>query len=47
MIRPERGMKKFTKDNLDYEGSGPVEKVTVQPAPRPSSREMPAFQPKL
>jgi hypothetical protein len=23
VIRPERGMKKFTKENLDYEGSGP------------------------
>jgi len=23
VIRPERGMKKFTKENLEYEGSGP------------------------
>ena len=23
VIRPERGIKKFTKENMEYEGSGP------------------------
>ena len=23
VIRPERGMKKYTKENMEYEGSGP------------------------
>src|SRR5262249_37027176 len=27
LIRPERGMKKFTKENLEYEGEGPIGKL--------------------
>ena len=41
-INPERGMKKFTKDNLAYEGDGPIGKIDG-PAPAvAASREMPA-----
>ena len=47
VIRPERGMKKVTPDNLDSQGSGPVEPVTVQPKAQPSSREMPTDQPRF
>ena len=31
VVRPERGMKKFTKENLDYEGSGPIGEAVVTP----------------
>src|SRR5688572_19064616 len=41
-INPERGMKKFTKENLAYEGDGPIGKIDG-PAPTvAASREMPA-----
>lgn len=36
-ITPERGMKKYTKENMDYEGDGPIGKAVMtspdQPAP--------------
>ena len=31
VIRPERGMKKFMKDNVDYEGSGPIGEAVMKP----------------
>jgi len=42
LIRPERGMKKFTKENLDYEGDGPIGKLESPAGPVHSSREAPA-----
>jgi hypothetical protein len=43
VIRPERGMKKFTKDNLAYEGEGPVGKLESA-GPVAASREQPLDQ---
>lgn len=40
VIRPERGMKKFTADNLAYEGEGPIGKLESA-GPVASSREQP------
>jgi hypothetical protein len=40
LIRPERGMKKFTKENLEYEGDGPVGKLE-NPGYVHTSREQP------
>lgn len=40
LIRPERGMKKFTKDNLAYEGEGPIGKLESA-GPVAASREQP------
>jgi hypothetical protein len=37
VLRPERGMKKYARDNLDYEGDGPAGPAIMiagQPAPR-------------
>jgi len=31
VIRPERGMKKFMKDNVEYDGSGPVGEAVMKP----------------
>jgi hypothetical protein len=44
LIRPERGMKKFTKENLEYEGEGPIGKLESPPEPVASSREQPYDQ---
>ena len=40
VISPERGMKKFTKENLAYEGDGPIGKLE-DPGPVAASREEP------
>ena len=40
VLRPERGMKKFTAENLAYEGDGPVGKLE-DPGPVAASREQP------
>lgn len=40
VISPERGMKKFTKENLAYEGEGPIGKLESA-GPVASSREEP------
>jgi hypothetical protein len=40
VIRPERGMKKFTKENLEYEGDGPIGKLE-DPGYVHTSREQP------
>lgn len=40
LIRPERGMKKFTKENLEYEGDGPIGKLE-DPGYVHTSREQP------
>jgi hypothetical protein len=40
VIRPERGMKKFTAENLAYEGDGPIGKLEVT-GPVAASRELP------
>jgi hypothetical protein len=40
VIRPERGMKKFTADNLAYEGDGPITKLESA-GPVAASRELP------
>lgn len=40
VIRPERGMKKFTAENLAYEGDGPIGKLE-DPGPVAASREEP------
>jgi hypothetical protein len=40
VISPERGMKKFTKENLAYEGDGPIGKLE-DTGPVASSREEP------
>ncbi len=40
VIRPERGMKKFTADNMAYEGEGPIGKLESA-GPVASSREQP------
>jgi hypothetical protein len=42
LIRPERGMKKFTKENLEYEGEGPIGKLESPVGPVHASREQPA-----
>lgn len=42
LIRPERGMKKFTAENLAYEGDGPIGKLESPTGPVHSSREAPA-----
>lgn len=44
VIRPERGMKKFTAENLAYEGDGPVKKLESA-GDVASSRELPREQP--
>lgn len=44
VIRPERGMKKFTKDNLAYEGEGPIGKLERPVGKIASSRELPYDQ---
>jgi hypothetical protein len=38
VIRPERGMKKYTKENMDYDGSGPIGAAVMKAgdAPPPS-----------
>jgi hypothetical protein len=43
VLRPERGMKKFTAENLAYEGDGPVGKLE-DPGPVAASREQPLDQ---
>lgn len=43
VIRPERGMKKFTAENLAYEGDGPIGKLE-DPGPVAASREEPLDQ---
>ena len=45
VIRPERGMKKFTKENLDYQGDGKVGKLEDPAVNATASREQPAEQP--
>ena len=45
VISPERGMKKFTKENLEYEGDGPIGTLEAPVGPVASSREMPAEPP--
>jgi len=40
VMRPERGMKKWTQENLDYEGEGPVGKLESA-GPVAASREQP------
>jgi hypothetical protein len=35
VIRPERGMKKFTKENMDYEGDGPIGPAVMKPGQAP------------
>jgi hypothetical protein len=40
LIRPERGMKKFTAENLAYEGDGPIGTLEVT-GPVAASREQP------
>jgi hypothetical protein len=40
VIRPERGMKKFTAENLAYEGDGPIGKLDYT-GPVAASREQP------
>jgi len=40
VISPERGMKKFTKENMAYEGDGPITKGEA-PIPVAASREEP------
>ena len=40
LIRPERGMKKFTADNLAYQGDGPIKKLESA-GDVASSRELP------
>ena len=41
VIRPERGMKKFTAENLAYEGEGPVKKLETPVGNTAGSRELP------
>jgi len=41
VIRPERGMKKFTADNMNYEGEGPIGKLESPGRHVASSRELP------
>jgi hypothetical protein len=41
VIRPERGMKKFTEDNLKYEGTGPVGAAVMTAGQKPA----PAWRP--
>ena len=36
LIRPERGMKKYTKENLEYEGDGPDFSARQQPGSKPA-----------
>jgi hypothetical protein len=43
VIRPERGMKKFTAENLAYEGEGPIGKLESA-GPVAASREQPIDQ---
>jgi hypothetical protein len=43
VIRPERGMKKFTAENLAYEGDGPIGKLESA-GPVAASREQPLDQ---
>jgi hypothetical protein len=43
VIRPERGMKKFTAENLAYEGEGPIGKLESA-GPVAASREQPLDQ---
>ena len=40
VMRPERGMKKWTQENLDYEGEGPIGKLESA-GPVAASREQP------
>ena len=44
VIRPERGMKKFTAENLAYEGDGPIGKLEAPVGPVAASREEPIDQ---
>jgi hypothetical protein len=44
VISPERSMKKFTKDNLEYEGDGPIGKLEHPDHPVAASREQPFDQ---
>lgn len=44
VIRPERGMKKFTAENLAYEGEGPVKKLETPTGNVAASRELPTDQ---
>jgi len=41
VIRPERGMKKFTKENLEYQGDGPIGKLVDADMTATGSRELP------
>ena len=43
LIRPERGMKKFTKENLEYEGEGAIGKLESPVGPVHGSREDPGM----
>jgi hypothetical protein len=43
VIRPERGMKKFTKENLEYEGDGPIGRIE-DPGYVHTSREQPEYE---
>jgi len=47
VIRPERGMKKFTQENLDYQGDGKIGKLEDPAQNARGSREQPAEQPVL
>lgn len=44
VLRPERGMKKWMKDNIDYEGDGPIGKLESPVGPVHGSREQPEDQ---
>jgi len=39
VLRPERGMKKFMRDNLAYEGDGPVGPAVRQPGQLPAASD--------
>jgi len=45
VIRPERGMKKFTAENMAYEGDGPIGKLEAPVGPVAASREEPIESP--
>jgi hypothetical protein len=46
VIRPERGMKKFTAENLAYEGEGPIGKLESPGRHVAASRELPTEEQK-
>ena len=41
VIRPERGMKKFTKENREYQGDGPIGKLVDADYNATAARELP------